>query len=107
MRWPWRFDAEQFRAIFWVPVGEFSTAAQASIGMLRISAQSREGELADSREVAGGVALSDTTVVCAESHVKHPVHQGHRTRTTYPNSMFDLANAAETLLRSRDYSYVL
>src|ERR1035437_7338834 len=42
--------------------------------MLRIRAQSREGELADSREVAGGVALSDATVVFAESHVKHQVH---------------------------------
>src|ERR1035437_3614773 len=68
------FDAEQFGAIFWVPVGEFSTVAQASFGMRRISTQSREGEFADSREVAGGVALSDATVVFAESHVKHPVH---------------------------------
>lgn len=42
--------------------------------MLCIGAQSREGEFLDGREVAGGVSLSDATVVLTERDIKYPVH---------------------------------
>jgi len=75
------FNPEQFRAIFWASIGEFSAATQASIGMSRISTQSRERELANGREVACGVSFSDATVVLTESDIEHPVHglaSGHQ-----------------------------
>ena len=58
-----QLDLEESCPIVWTAVGEFSAAAQADGGMKRIRAQSRKGELADGREVAGGVAFSDATVV--------------------------------------------
>lgn len=53
-------DAQEFSAIVWAMIGEFALSSEATIGIARVSPQGGQGELADSREIPGGVVFTNS-----------------------------------------------